>query len=275
MKIVEGTLKSRDGNLQNCEDAVVVTDDFACVMDGTTSKSEAVWQEKTSGQMASILISDAVTSLSRNVTREEAINALTSRIADYYRSNKLYDELKKEPIRRFTASVALYSDCRKEIWIIGDVQAKVGQETFGSRIVLEEILATARALFLEMELIRGKTMDELMQVDTGREFIKPLLKGQSLFQNSDPHNPYSYGVIDGFPVPEPAIKTIRIENGTEYLILATDGYPFLEPTLEQSERRLEEVLTSDPLCMREYKATKGLKKGTISYDDRAYLKLIP
>ena len=275
MKIVEGTLKSRDGNLQNCEDAVVVTDDFACVMDGTTSKSEAVWQEKTSGQMASILISDAVTSLSRNVTREEAINALTSRIADYYRSNKLYDELKKEPIRRFTASVALYSDCRKEIWIIGDVQAKVGQETFGSRIVLEEILANARALFLEMELIRGKTIDELMQVDTGREFIKPLLKGQSLFQNSDPHNPYSYGVIDGFPVPEPAIKTIRIEKGTEYLILATDGYPFLEPTLEQSERRLEEVLTSDPLCMREYKATKGLKKGTISYDDRAYLKLIP
>jgi sugar/nucleoside kinase (ribokinase family) len=56
-------------------------------------------------------------------------------------------------------------------------------------------------------------------------------------------------------------------------VLATDGYPFLRPTLQESEKRLEEVTTGEPLCMRLFKPTKGLQGGNLSFDDRAYLRL--
>lgn len=273
MKTIEGRLVSRDGDMKNCEDAVVVTDDFACVMDGTTSKSDRLWDGKKSGVVASMLISEAVSSLPTDIDSNGAIQTLTLSIANYYHHRGEYEALKRDPIHRLTASVALYSNYHKEVWLIGDIQAMIDGEIYTNRITLEEILASARALYLEMELLKGKQIGELLEFDTGRQFIKPLLEGQSLYQNSAVDSSYSYSVIDGFPVSDSNIKKIKIKEGTSYLILASDGYPFLKPTLKESEDTLEHLLARDPLCIRIYKATKGLKKGNISYDDRAYLKL--
>jgi glycerophosphoryl diester phosphodiesterase len=133
-------------------------------------------------------------------------------------------------------------------------------------------MSDARAVYLESELLMGKTIENLMEFDTGREFIKPLLSRQALFQNPNNESIYSYGVINGFEVPENAIKTVRMQDN-KYLVLASDGYPALKPTLEESEQALKKILASDPLCMRIYKSTKGLEAGNISYDDRAYLKI--
>ncbi len=273
MKTIEGRLASKDGDIKTCEDAVVVTDDFACVMDGTTSKSDRLWDGKKSGQIASMLISEAVSSLRKDININEAVQVLTASISDYYNSRDEYEALKKDPIHRLTASVALYSNYHREVWLIGDIQAMVDGEIYTNKIVLEEILTSARALYLEMELLRGKSIDELIESDPGRQFIKPLLEGQSLYQNSITDSPYSYSVIDGFPVSGANIKTVKVKEGAKYLILASDGYPFLKSTLKESEEALERLLNQDPLCIRLYKSTKGLKKGNISYDDRAYLKI--
>ena len=36
---------------------------------------------------------------------------------------------------------------------------------------------------------------------------------------------------------------------------------------------LRDILEKDPLCIRLYKSTKGIKKGNCSFDDRAYLRI--
>lgn len=56
------------------------------------------------------------------------------------------------------------------------------------------------------------------------------------------------------------------------IVLASDGYPFLEPTLDQSERALAELKASDPHLISRFPTTKGFEPGLDSFDDRAYLR---
>jgi hypothetical protein len=169
--------------------------------------------------------------------------------------------------------VVVYSKHHNEIWMVGDCQCLIGDKLYMNTKIVDEIAANARALYLELELIIGKTKVDLIEFDSGREFIMPLLKRQSFFQNSHPESSYSYGAIDGFEVDKSAIKIIKVESNTKYLILASDGYPQLLPSLEASEKMLQKILREDPLFIKNYKSTKGLSKGYISYDDRAYLKI--
>ena len=55
-----------------------------------------------------------------------------------------------------------------------------------------------------------------------------------------------YTVIDGFPIPLDKVKTYKTSDA-QTLILATDGYPQLFPTLVATESHLQECLHDDPL----------------------------
>ena len=55
-------------------------------------------------------------------------------------------------------------------------------------------------------------------------------------------------------------------------MLSSDGYFRLFPTLSESEEHLAEILRENPLCIGEYSSTKGLQKGCVSFDDRAYIR---
>ena len=80
---------------------------------------------------------------------------------------------------------------------------------------------------------------------------------------------------EGTKIPEELIKVIRFSefSGSEHeIILASDGYPVLKPTLQQSERELEYIMREDPQCCRLYESTKGLKSGNKSFDDRTYIR---
>lgn len=57
-------------------------------------------------------------------------------------------------------------------------------------------------MFLETDLQKGTTIEELRRNDTGRAFILPLLKQQQFFQNNPAAGMYWYPIIDGFPVPD-------------------------------------------------------------------------
>ncbi|MBO0793101.1 MAG: hypothetical protein J2P36_19440 [Ktedonobacteraceae bacterium] len=94
-----------------------------------------------------------------------------------------------------------------------------------------------------------------------------------LFQNSPAAGHYWFSVIDGFAVPDEEIRMLRLPDDIETIVLASDGYPSVKETLLESEQALHEVLRDDPLLFRKYKATKGMNKGQVSYDDRSYIKL--
>lgn len=132
-------------------------------------------------------------------------------------------------------------------------------------------LAQKRAEMIERYLSQGGNLDNLIFEDVGRKTIEEDLRRQMFAQNN-PSSIDAYGVIDGFTPYNPDVRCYEISVGTE-VILTTDGYPYLYLTLEESERYLRMILQEDPLCFRQYKATKGKGVGQSSFDDRAYIRL--
>ncbi len=64
-----------------------------------------------------------------------------------------------------------------------------------------------------------------------------------------------------------------IVEASHSVVLASDGYPILKATLQESEESLARHLADDPQNIKEYVATKGLVEGNLSFDDRAYVRL--
>jgi hypothetical protein len=106
--------------------------------------------------------------------------------------------------------------------------------------------------------------------DYARDAVLPDLIAAMEGENSE------YAVIDGFPIYRPGIRLISLnpEVVPAEVVLASDGYPYLQPTLKASEESLTSLLQSDPYLIDRFKATKGKMKGNTSFDDRAYIRFI-
>ena len=273
MEVIEQYLNSKTGDLAACEDAIFLNDHFAAVIDGVTTKSERRWDGKTSGQVAARLVVGVLPRLDPAVTAPEAFATINQAFRDLYAKVGLTTEVERNPVERCAACVLMYSRHHHQIWSVGDSQALVDGQLFCRSKASDELLANVRAFYLETELLLGKTVEALQEHDTGREFITPLIKRDRLFQNNPGHPGFSSWVMDGFLDPSQAVEVIEVPENAEYLVLASDGYPEVFPTLDRTEKRLAEILERDPLLFREYKSTKGLQKGQVSFDDRSYLRI--
>ena len=81
-----------------------------------------------------------------------------------------------------------------------------------------------------------------------------------------------YSVIDGFPIPQSKVRIITLDFQPWEVVLASDGYPFLCPTLQESEQKLQWQRKNDPLNIGQFKATKAFVEGNNSFDDRSYIR---
>lgn len=269
----EQSLIAKTGNPEHNEDLIHISPSFVAVIDGTTSKTARLWDGKTGGQVCAQIIDRVLSQLPGEITAEEAVGAITAAIKDFYETQGVLEIVQSDPSQRVTAALVVASFQRKEIWFVGDCQCMLDNRLILNTKPVDIITAEARAMFLETELQKGATIEELRQHDAGRAFILPLLKQQQLFQNNPAAGSYWYPIIDGFPVPDGGIRIEPIPQTTQIIILASDGYPVLKNTLAASEEELQRILESDPLLFRSYKSTKGVQEGYVSYDDRAYVKL--
>lgn len=269
----EKYLLGKQGNHLLCEDAIYVGKYFVAVVDGATSKSDFEFNDKKSGKIASELVVDAISNFSESIDIDSAIIQINSVIAKYYKNNGLYNHMESNKTDRFTACAAIYSDYRKEVWLIGDCQCMVNGIIHKNDKYIDEVLANTRALYLQLAIINGASVEGLLFKDIGRDYIMPLLIEQSTFQNyPDEMNPYTYSVFDGFPIVYKHVKRLEVKNSI--VVLATDGYPKVCNDLQSSEFYLRDILQNDPLCMALYKSTKGMVKENLSYDDRAFIRII-
>jgi glycerophosphoryl diester phosphodiesterase len=67
------------------------------------------------------------------------------------------------------------------------------------------------------------------------------------------------------------LKIIQVDPGQD-VVLASDGYPVLGDDLAATEKILNDCLMADPLMIDRYPQIKGLMKGQVSFDDRAYVR---
>lgn len=263
--IVERFIMGKSTNSEQCEDVIVVGEHFYAVIDGVTSKFPTKYEGKAPGRYCAELLAEAILSLDKNVTAKEALNMLNDTVKKAYGDTEITEETKMQ------ACVIIYSKARREIFNYGDCQLMINGEQFDHTKRIDTLLEDLRAFTISAYLSQGGSESDIYKKDIGREAILPFLKKQSIFANKDGY--FGYAVIDGTDINEMLIKSYSLTKG-DRVVLASDGYPKLFPTLRESEDYLAKVLKFDPLAINENKQTKMKSKESISFDDRSYLSFI-
>ena len=292
MKIIESSIIGKKSP-EACEDGMVVTDDFIAVIDGSTSKTpKHLNPDMKNGRYAMMLISEYIREeLKADASVDDFCQGVTA-----YIYNKVYEKLgveerlKEHPEERLTASAILYSRIRNEVWMVGDCQAIIAGKLYENGKPYEQEIARKRVELIEQGLSPAEARKQIEPL-----LIKAMLSGQN----------QTYTVIDGFPIYREGVKVVSVSDscsvqdscsvpasdsvpcsdsvsasGTIFvssseIVLASDGYPFLKPTLAASEAALAEQIANDPQNIHSFIATKGIVEGNKSFDDRTYIRFSP
>lgn len=269
MQILEQSVIAKTTEKKS-EDGIVVTDNFIAVIDGSTSKTNLRYRLRSSnGRFAMELVTSFLRKAPKEMSCHQFCTGVTRHVRRQYTSLKArfaginLQRLADHPEERLTASAVIFSRMRREIWLVGDCQCLVGGTPYDNPKPSESLLAQQRA---DIILSSPQPHDHFLLHDTAREAILPALIESMKQQN------VTYAVIDGFPIPEQHVRIITLDFQPWEIVLATDGYPFLCPTLDESEQRLSRQLHDDPLNIGAFKATKAFMQGQKSFDDRAYIR---
>lgn len=267
---------------------MVVTDDFIAVIDGSTSKTpKHLNPDMKNGRYAMMLISEYIREeLKADASVDDFCQGVTA-----YIYNKVYEKLgveerlQEHPEERLTTSAILYSRTRNEVWMVGDCQAIIDGKLYENGKPYEQEIARKRVELIEQGLSPAEARKQIEPL-----LIKAMLSGQNR----------TYTVIDGFPIYREGVKVVSVSDscsvqdsvpasdsvpcsdsvsasGTIFvssseIVLASDGYPFLKPTLAASEAALVEQIANDPQNIHSFIATKGIVEGNKSFDDRTYIR---
>ena len=295
MKIIESSIIGKKSP-EACEDGMVVTDDFIAVIDGSTSKTpKHLNPDMKNGRYAMMLISEYIREeLKADASVDDFCQGVTA-----YIYNKVYEKLgveerlKEHPEERLTASAILYSRTRNEVWMVGDCQAIIAGKLYENGKPYEEKIARKRVELIEQGFSPAEARKQIEPL-----LIKAMLSGQN----------QTYTVIDGFPIYREGVKVVSVSDSSSVqdsvspsdscsvqdpvscsgsasasdtipsssseIVLASDGYPFLKPTLAASEAALAEQIANDPQNIHSFIATKGIVEGNKSFDDRTYIRFV-
>ena len=280
MKIIESCIIGKKSP-EACEDGMVVTDDFIAVIDGSTSKTpKHLNPDMKNGRYAMMLISEYIREeLKADASVDDFCQGVTAFIYNkVYEKLGVEERLKEHPEERLAASAILYSRTRNEVWMVGDCQAIIAGKLYENGKPYEEKIARKRVELIAQGLSPAEARKQIEPL-----LIEAMLSGQN--QN--------YTVIDGFPVYREGVKVVALKtkpvsssietyfqeqtkpvSSPNEVVLASDGYPFLKPTLAASEAALAEQIANDPQNIRSFIATKGIVEGNKSFDDRTYIRFV-
>ena len=267
MQVVERFVAGKAGDPLLCEDAVVVTGGHAAIVDGATDITGRRYGVPgvAGGRWAMLACVEAIEALPEDADAETATARLTAVLNERIDAGTA-------PTARPSASVTIYSRWLRQVWQIGDVAFHYRGLPAGAgrpRKVVDRIAADFRAAVLAAEAAAGKL--DLTTGDPGRLAARALISRQGALRNT--LGPYGFAAIDGLPVPASLVVVHDVPGDVDEVVLASDGYPEIQPTLAGTEARLAQLLAEDPHCVGVLRGTKGVMAGQISFDDRAYLRL--
>lgn len=273
MKVIERFEQAKDGTVKSSEDAIVVTDSFAAVIDGCSCRSGITYDGKSPGKVCSEIVSNAIRSLNPNASAKEAIHYLDDNVREWYRRRGIYDFVKDNPQARCSCYLAIYSVVNREVWVLGDCQALVSGHLITSNKLIDDLHSQFRSFIIRAKMLQGMGEKELLKKQSElRTIAKVISDYQPYFQNTD-EALFGYSCIDGFYRDGNMLLVEKIPFSTNELVLATDGYPKLYSSLMETEDVLSGILKRDPLCYKENMSVKGVMPKNASFDDRSYLRI--
>ncbi len=161
----------------------------------------------------------------------------------------------------------MYNDIKKEIWYYGDSQCIINGKHYQDEKECEGDISKKRADVIKESLKNGATVQELLENDIGREAIFDDLLESFGYENKRCR--FGYPVLNGSEIIPEFIVRHSVPEGSS-VVLASDGYPILMPTLSESEKELQRIIDADPLCIYENVSSRGISPGNCNFDDRCY-----
>ena len=209
------------------------------------------------------------------------------------------------------ACVILFNSVAGEVWSYGDCRCRIGEKLHCEEKEVDRLLSELRTFVImsgmreqaahlkapmpgfvvqhafsdepeqeNVEQVLGiaafekEYLEKITKHDIGRGAVVPMIEKQLWFENKP--GMFGYPVLNGLNFAEEMIKVWTVPSGTE-VVLASDGYPQLRRTLEESEAKLREIIAEDPLCLGVgggKAGVKGIMEGMESFDDRSYVRVI-
>lgn len=266
MKVIEEFIEGKRQDQSMCEDGYIIKDKFVAVVDGVTAKGNHLWEGLySSGCYAKNKILEYLKGNVEKQNAEELFSDLSNVLKEAYFS-EMKDDIKEERLR---ACIIVYNGLYNEIWSYGDLQCMIDGIFYQDVKEIDDIMAKKRIDVIKNALNNGMTIDELIKNDIGRAAMLKDVKKQFDYENKKCQ--YGYPVINGDEILSEMIKKYSVLENSE-VILASDGYPKLCATLEESEKELERIIKEDPLCINENPSTKGIQPDYSSFDDRTYIR---
>lgn len=250
-----------------CEDVCVIADGFIAVIDGVTSKSGFLHDGNTTGRLAANIIRDVIEHSHKEIKLVELLNCINSAYAEFA---KQFPFLQNNSKRGLQAVCAIYSDFWHEIWIVGDCQVMIDGTIYHNPKHSDTLLSKMRSYIIDCLIAENPSIPIEQHLSAARNAILPWIEKSTYFANNQ-NSEYGYALINGNPIPQSLIQTIKLDHAPHEIVLASDGYPILERTLALSEARLQSLLESDPSC-QSFPSTKALESGNISFDDRSFIR---
>ncbi|MBR5566468.1 MAG: hypothetical protein IKW08_09985 [Roseburia sp.] len=268
MQIIESFLCGKENNKKTCEDGIYIGEHLVAVIDGVTAKGHRLWDGHKSGYYAKELLMNYLKQ--KDVEKQSPLELLNN-LDNVLCEAVLVCETPLDQEEYLRASVIIYNDYYKEIWNYGDCQCSINDMIYTHSKKIDEVNAKLRAGYLEEVLEKGATIEELLINDCGRSMIQENLLKQFAYENKK--SEYGYPILNGMGIEPDMVQIYKVKEGDE-VILASDGYPQLGKNLEECESKLEKLIKEDPLCFRQHQSTKGIKKGNVSFDDRAFCRIV-
>lgn len=265
-------LESKRGPDKNrkCEDGIYFSKDFLVIVDGASDKSGVDYDGHTGGWLCKETILSVFAEASGGESPEQLLDRINTKLRQTYQRYGV-DYIEK-PEFRFSAVLIWYSFRHRTLYALGDCKARIDGKLYNAEEKgVDKLNSEFRVQVLKM---LGADVTKSVPRDLGREYILPLLKAQSRYQNN-PKAPegLQYWVVDGTEIPSQKILRWTFEEEPEVIELSSDGYAEFPQEAEVSgyERLLAELLKEDPGMTWRVKSTKGVKKGNVSFDDRSVL----
>lgn len=273
MKVIEKFVQGKFGKEELCEDGICVTEDFIAVIDGVSSQSEFKYENKKLGKIICEILLEAIPQLNSLFNCYETLDFLNHYILDFYKKHAIFDKIANDAANQPSASVIMYSKYYNQIWLIGDCMALYGETILENNLEVDKLYTQIRKSTIEYLLATGYTEEQLLENDIAKDFVRNLSKRQPYIRNKMFHSKYDYAVLDGFNKIHPElVKCVDLPRNITEVVFVSDGYRKPFASLKESEKYLQYIKETDPLCYKQFAYERGFYKNQVSYDDRAYIR---
>lgn len=264
MLVLDSFTERAPGKAMN-EDAWLVTKDLAAVIDGAGDIHGRTYRGKTWGRLATDCLAGAVRLLSPSSAADEAFLELHHELQTM--SADLPPDMRKGSTP--AASIVIYNHVQRQVWRVGDTNFLLGGDDHAVRTAFDDIQVELKRLVFEA--VVPDNPDQLRPDEDLDLILRILHNYQPGLQNPSQPGSYAFSILDGNRPPL-RVEQFSVPQDASLLILASDGYPRLFPTLKETEQFLYKVRTQDPLLTGRFAQAK-LPRQPGAWDDRTYLRL--